>query len=418
MIYALHELQRWAVAPLAAWATFARTAFASPYSPLAYLPASAGLAAGSELLGRLVRRYDKPDFGIDAVTTDARRVRVVEDCVDRHPFCRLIQFVRLTPHADPRLLLVAPLSGHHASLLRDTVRALLPRHDVHITDWVDARQVPIAVADRFGFDDYVGLVQRFIRRLSPGLHVVAVGQACAPTLAAVALLAAAGDAAPVSLTLVGGPIDTRCNPTEVDHYAEARGVGWFEARVIARVPGRYPGYLRRVYPGFLQHAGFVAMHPDRHLQAHLEFFHSLVRGDGDSVRAHRLFYDEYNAVMDLPAEFYLETLERVFMSHRLPRGELVVGGRTVDPAAIRDTALMTIEGELDDLCGVGQTAAAHPLCRRIPEGRRARLTVPGLGHYGLFSGRRWREQVCPQLTEFIRRSGLGQVQRAMAGGCA
>jgi poly(3-hydroxybutyrate) depolymerase len=284
------------------------------------------------------------------------------------------------------------------------VRALLPGHDVYITDWTDARLVPLAEG-YFHFADYVAYVQEFMRLLAPDVHVISVCQPTVPVLAAVSLMAAEEDPArPRSMTLMGGPIDTRAAPTEVNRYAKTRSLRWFDTHVITRVPLKYPGYMRRVYPGFLQHSGFVAMNPDRHLQAHLEFYNHLVEGDGDSAEAHRKFYDEYNAVMDLPAEYYLETLEMVFMQHRLPQGEMTVFGQRVRPEAIRDTALFTIEGELDDISGPGQTEAAHGLCSGIPAQRKEHFLVPGVGHYGIFSGRRWRETICPRVRDFIRRS--------------
>jgi poly(3-hydroxybutyrate) depolymerase len=403
MIYTLHELQHAATAPLRYWAEASRQLFANPFSPLAYLPHSSRIAAGSELLARVVKRYEKPPFGLDRTDIDGRRVAVREEVVESKPFCNLLHFVRDTDRSDPKVLLVAPLSGHHATLLRDTVRALLPDHDVYITDWIDARQVPLAEG-YFHFADYVAYVQAFLRLLAPDVHVISVCQPTVPVLAAVSLMAAADDPAqPLSMTLMGGPIDTRCAPTEVNRYAKTRSLRWFETHVITRVPLKYPGYMRRVYPGFLQHAGFVAMNPDRHLQAHIDFYHHLVRGDGDSAEAHRKFYDEYNAVMDLPAEFYLETLDMVFMKHLLPLGEMTVFGQRVKPWAIRNTALLTIEGELDDISAPGQTEAAHALCRNIPARKKEHFLVPGVGHYGIFSGRRWRETIYPRVRDFIRK---------------
>jgi poly(3-hydroxybutyrate) depolymerase len=403
MLYTLHELQHAALAPLKFWAAAGRHLFSNPFSPLAYAPQSSKLAAGSELIGRLVRRYEKPEFGLDETTIGGRTVAVVEHVVATKPFCRLVNFTRATPHNDPKVLLVAPMSGHHATLLRDTVRALLPDHDVYITDWLDARLVPVAEGS-FGLDDYVAYIQEFIRLLAPDVHVVAVCQPTVPVLAAISLMAAAEDAAvPRSMTLMGGPIDTRRSQTEVNRFAEGHSLRWFETRVISRVPLKYAGYARRVYPGFLQHAGFVAMNPDRHLQAHVDFFQHLVEGDGDSAESHRRFYDEYNAVMDLPAEFYLETIDKVFLRHLLPKGELRVGGQRVAPEAIRSTALLTVEGELDDISGPGQTVAAHDLCGGLAAGDREQYLVPGVGHYGIFSGRRWRETICPRVGDFIRR---------------
>jgi poly(3-hydroxybutyrate) depolymerase len=404
MIYTLHELQNAASAPLRLWAETSQQLFTNPFSPLAYLPHSSRVAAGSELLARVVKRYEKPAFGLSHTVIDGEPAAVHEEVVVAKPFCNLLHFRRETTWPHPKVLVVAPLSGHYATLLRDTVRALLPDHDVYITDWIDARLVPLAEG-YFHFADYVAYVQEFLRLLAPDVHVISVCQPTVPVLAAVSLMAATDDPAqPRSMTLMGGPIDTRAAPTEVNRYAKTRSLRWFDTHVITRVPLKYPGYMRRVYPGFLQHSGFVAMNPDRHLQAHLDFYNHLVEGDGDSAEAHRKFYDEYNAVMDLPAEYYLETLDMVFMKHQLPQGEMTVAGQHVKPWAIRDTALFTIEGELDDISGPGQTEAAHGLCRNIPAQRKEHFLVPGVGHYGIFSGRRWRETICPRVREFIRRT--------------
>ncbi len=402
MIYELHEMQHAATAPLRYWAETSQQLFTNPFSPLAYLPQSGRVAAGSELLARVARRYEKPEFGLGHTVIDGEAVAVSEEIVSEKPFCRLLRFKRATTWNHPKVLLVAPLSGHHATLLRDTVRALLPDHDVYITDWLDARLVPLAEG-YFHFADYVAYMQEFIRLLGPDVHLISVCQPTVPVLAAISLMADEGDPAqPRSMTLMGGPIDTRRAPTEVNRYAKTRSLRWFDTHVVTRVPLKYPGYMRRVYPGFLQHAGFVAMNSDRHMQAHIDFYNHLVEGDGESAEAHRAFYDEYNAVMDLPAEYYLETLDMVFMKHQLPQGEMTVFGKRVKPWAIRNTALLTVEGELDDISGPGQTEAAHELCRNIPAEKKEHYLVPGVGHYGIFSGRRWRETICPRVREFIR----------------
>ena len=404
MIYTLHEMQQSFAVPLHSWAEASRQWFSNPFSLFSYTPASQKIAAGSELLARLVRHYEKPAFGLGQTLIAGREVAVSEHIVATKPFCRLLQFQRNLAHNDPKVLLVAPMSGHHATLLRDTVRALLPNHDVYITDWTDARMVPLAEGG-FHFADYVAYLQEFIARLGPDLHVIAVCQPTVPLLAAVSLMAAKDDPAqPASMTLMGGPIDTRRAQTEVNRFAKSRSLRWFETQVIGRVPLKYPGYTRRVYPGFLQHAGFVAMNQDRHLQAHSDFYNHLIEGDGDSAEAHRKFYDEYNAVMDLPAEYYLETIDMVFQKHLLPLGEMQIKGERVAPEAIRKTALFTIEGELDDISGAGQTVAAHDLCSGIAEQRKHHFVVPGVGHYGIFSGRRWRETICPRIADFIRAS--------------
>lgn len=404
MIYTLHEMQQSFAGPLHSWAEASRQWFSNPFSLFSYTPASRKIAAGSELLARLMRHYEKPSFGLAHTLIDGREVAVSEQIVAEKPFCQLRHFQRATPHNDPRVLLVAPMSGHHATLLRDTVRALLPHHDVYITDWTDARMVPLAEG-AFHFADYVSYLQEFMVQLGRDVHVIAVCQPTVPLLAAVSLMAAKDHPAqPRSMTLMGGPIDTRQAQTEVNRFAKSRSLRWFETQVIGRVPLKYPGYARRVYPGFLQHAGFVAMNQDRHLQAHTDFYNHLIEGDGDSAKAHRKFYDEYNAVMDLPAEYYLETIDMVFHKHLLPLGEMQINGERVAPAAIRQTALFTIEGELDDISGAGQTVAAHELCTAIPEQRKRHFLVPGVGHYGIFSGRRWRETICPRVADFIRAS--------------
>ena len=336
------------------------------------------------------------------------------------PFCNLLRFERMTGEqpvgekrgktksalagvaAQPKVLLVAPLSGHFATLLRDTVRTMLPDHDVYITDWIDARMVPLEKGE-FHLDDYIDYVREFITFLGPDMHVMSVCQPTVPVLAAVSLMATAGDAVkPRSMVMMGGPIDARKSPTAVNNLAMEKPYSWFERTVIQRVPNRYPGYMRRVYPGFMQHMGFVAMNPSRHANAHWEFYNHLVEGDGESAEGHRQFYDEYNAVLDMPAEYYLDTIKRVFQEFLLPRGRFFSRDKLVRPQDIRDTALLTIEGELDDISGNGQTQAAHTLCTGIPAKRQEHYEVPGAGHYGIFSGRRWREDVYPRVREFIR----------------
>ena len=334
---------------------------------------------------------------------------VVEEVQIEKPFCRLLHFKRVFPakskrSADPKVLIIAPLSGHHSTLLRDTVRALLPDQDVWITDWTDARLVPIT-AGPFHLDDYVDYVIEFVRALGPDVHLISVCQPTVPVLAAVSLMASRNDPKlPKSMTMMGGPIDTRKSPTQVNALAKRKNFEWFENNVIFKVPSAYPGYLRKVYPGFLQHAGFVAMNPDRHLNSHWDYYLDLVKGDLDDVEGHRAFYDEYNAVLDLPAEYYLDTIKIVFQEHRLPNGTWKVRGELVKPEDIKTVALFTIEGELDDISGSGQTQAAHDLCKGIPKARKKHLTAKGAGHYGIFSGRRWRDEISPQIKSFIRAS--------------
>ena len=409
LLYQMHELGRAWMAPLTYWADANARMFSAGDSWLSAVPGASRIAAGNELLHRIGKDYEKPAFGIHSVRVAGRDVPVVEKVAAEKPFCRLLRFKRYADDvanikdmkSDPTVLVVAPLSGHHATLLRDTVRTLLPEHKVYVTDWIDARMVPKG-SGTFSLDDYVGYIEDFIRAIgADSLHVVSVCQPTVPVLAAVSLMAARGEATPRSLVMMGGPIDTRESPTAVNNLATQKPLWWFETNVIHTVPANYPGSGRRVYPGFLQHAGFMAMNPERHFQSHWDFYQDLLKGDLEDAESHRRFYDEYNAVLDMPARYYLDTVRVAFQEHLLPRGLWDVTGERVKPAAIRDTALMTIEGELDDISGEGQTRAAHKLCTGVAEGDRAHLTVKGAGHYGIFSGRRWREQVYPQVRDFI-----------------
>ena len=403
MLYQWYDWQRAALEP---WRVFARAAhelYGHPNSPLSYLPGSRNVAAAFDLMTRLTQRYERPEFGIASVESGGRTYAVREVFELEKPFCRLLHFVKEGAPAQPKVLVFAPLSGHFATLLRDTVRTLLADHDVWITDWIDAKEIPISVGP-FHFDDYVAYVRELIAFVGGSdVHAISVCQPTVPVLAGVSLMAAAGEPIPRTLTMMGGPIDTRRSPTAVNTFAAHRPISWFEAKVIQRVPMRYPGFMRRVYPGFLQFAGFVAMNPDRHMESHIQYYHHLVEGDGDSAEQHRRFYDEYNAVMDLPAEYYLETVERVFQKQLLPKGELVVAGEPVRPEAIKGTALFTIEGELDDISGNGQTEAAQGLTRGIPARDKQHFEAKGVGHYGIFSGRKYREMIYPRIREFIAR---------------
>jgi poly(3-hydroxybutyrate) depolymerase len=409
MLYQLYETQRALMAPFADFASATARLYSHPLSPFKLMPGSGRLSAGFDLIHRLGKDYEKPEFGIATVNTAGVDVAVQEQVALDLPFCRLVRFKRFTdePAAlqamklQPTVLVVAPLSGHHATLLRDTVRSLLQDHKVYITEWKDARMVPVE-AGPFHLDDYIGYVQQFIRHIGD-VHVISVCQPTVPVLAAVSLMASAGEQTPLSLTMMGGPIDARKSPTAVNNLAMNRSYEWFETNVIYRVPQNYPGAQRRVYPGFLQHTGFVAMNPDRHASSHYDYFLDLVRGDEESADAHRKFYDEYNAVLDLPAEYYLDTIRTVFQDFALVNGTWDVRGDRVRPQDIRHSALLTVEGELDDISGAGQTRAAHELCTGIPQARQFHCAVEGAGHYGIFSGRRWREQVYPQVREFIRR---------------
>jgi poly(3-hydroxybutyrate) depolymerase len=391
MLYSLYEAQHMALAPLRFMAEWSRGWFGHPFSPFAHLPLSRRVAATSDLFLRITGRYEKPEWDIGEAQMEVAAQK---------PFCRLIHFRQDAPKRH-KVLVVAPLSGHHATLLRDTVRALLPEHDVWITDWVDARMVALS-AGPFHLADYVDYVREWIALLSPELHVVSVCQPTVPVLAAISLMAVRGEAQPRTMVMMGGPIDARRSPTAVTNLALQKPFSWFEQNLIHRVPGKYPGYMRLVYPGFLQHLGFVAMNPDRHLNAHWDYFNHLMVGDGESAAAHRRFYNEYNAVLDMPAEYYLDTIRTVFQEFALPKGRMVVRGELVRPQAIREAALLTVEGELDDISGNGQTEAAHALCLNIPRECRAHFVAPGVGHYGIFSGRRWREVVFPRVRDFIR----------------
>ncbi|WP_037073752.1 polyhydroxyalkanoate depolymerase [Pseudoxanthomonas suwonensis] len=409
MLYQLHELNRAMMAPWVHLAEANSRIFSDRSSWVAALPGAERIAAGNELVHRLGKDYEKPPWNIHEVEIEGHKVPVLEQEVVRKPFCRLVRFKRYSDDAatiaalkdDPVVLVVAPLSGHHATLLRDTVRTLLRDHKVYVTDWIDARMVPVEEG-AFGLDDYIAYIEGFIRHIGAAdLNVISVCQPTVPVMAAVSLMAARGEPVPRSLVMMGGPIDARRSPTAVNNLATRNPLSWFENNVIHTVPQPYPGQGRDVYPGFLQHAGFISMNPSRHFMSHWDFYSDLVKGDLQDAEAHRKFYDEYNAVLDMPAEYYLDTIRTVFQEFLLPRGEWVVNGEPVNPAAIKGTALMTIEGELDDISGLGQTQAAHDLCTGIPKTKQRHLTVEGAGHYGIFSGRRWRETVYPQVREFI-----------------
>ncbi|MEK8052553.1 polyhydroxyalkanoate depolymerase [Ideonella sp. DXS22W] len=411
MLYQIYETQRALMAPFSEFASASAKLYNHPLSPFTHTPMAQRVAAGFDLIHRLAKDYEKPEFGIRSVEVDGVDVAVQEQYPIVRPFCRLIRFKRFSDDpvvlekmkTQPVVLVVAPLSGHHSTLLRDTVRQLLRDHKVFITDWVDARQVPVEVGP-FHLNDYVSYVQDFIRHLGPEVNVISVCQPTVPVLAAVSLLATKGEFTPRTLTMMGGPIDARKSPTAVNNLAMNKSFEWFENNVIYRVPPNFPGAGRRVYPGFLQHTGFVAMNPDRHLSAHYDYFQDLIRGDDDSTEAHRQFYDEYNAVLDMPAEYYLETIKTVFQDFALVNGTWKADdGTFVRPQDITTSALLTVEGELDDISGAGQTRAAHDLCSGIPKARQFHYDVAGAGHYGIFSGRRWREKVYPEIKAFIER---------------
>lgn len=411
MVYHLHELQRMMVEPWSELAAGSSRALRHPSNPFRWLPNVRTLAASQALFHRLTKRYDKPAWDISEVNAHGSSVSVVEETVIHEPFYRLLHFVRRTQDVelagqlarDPRILIVAPLSGHHATLLRDTVHTLLTHHDVYVTEWTDARDVPVTEGV-FHLDDYVHALMHFIRHLgADSLHVLAVCQPTVPALAAVSLLAQAGEKTPRTLTLMGGPIDARKSPTEVNKLATEHPYEWFEKNMIHKVPRGYAGKGRRVYPGFFQLTAFVMMNPKNHFKAYWNYWIDSHKGEkGAAAReAHERFYDEYNSVLDMDAEYYLETVRVVFQEFALARGTWDVRGVRVNPAAITDTAIFTVEGEKDDISGIGQTQAAHDLCSHVPPEKRQHLLVKGAGHYGIFSGRRWRENTYPMLRDFI-----------------
>lgn len=404
MLYILHELTKQNMAPFVSLSTWGSKLFSDPFSPYSYIPNSRHIAAGFELLHRLGKDYEKPEWGIPEVDVNGQKASITEETVIAKDFCNLVHFKRShskNPKGDPIVLIAAPLSGHHATLLRDTVRTMLQSFDVYITDWIDARMVPMSKGE-FHLDDYVQYIIDFIHHLGPNTHVVSVCQPTVPVLAAVSLMARNKDPIQVkSMTMMGGPLDTRESPTSVNGLASKKSYTWFETQLIHRVPARYPGHGRPVYPGFLQHAGFVAMNPDKHMQSHYDYYLDLMRGNDMEAESHRKFYDEYNAVLDLPAEYYLDTIKVVFQEHQLPRGVWKVKGQLVEPAAIKKAHLLTIEGELDDITGRGQTQVAHKMCASIPEKHKQHYEVEKAGHYGIFSGRRWRTKVFPIIEAFI-----------------
>ncbi|NTI63556.1 polyhydroxyalkanoate depolymerase [Agrobacterium rhizogenes] len=422
MFYQFYELNHAALAPFRAAADMMRLAYANPLNPLSHTVLGRTMTASLEMFERTTRRYGKPEFGLPETLIDGKPVSVHEKVVWKKPFCNLIHFERSLPAghgSDPRILIVAPMSGHYATLLRGTVEALLPSADIYITDWIDARMVPMTEGT-FDLEDYIDYVIEMLHHLGPDTHVVAVCQPSVPVLAAAAVMEAAGDPlSPASMTLMGGPIDTRINPTAVNQLAKDKPLEWFADNVVMNVPWPQPGFMRPVYPGFLQLSGFMSMNLDRHMIAHKDFFMHLVKNDGEPAEKHRDFYDEYLAVMDLTAEFYLQTVDEVFIKHALPKGELMHRGQRVDPAAIRNVALLTVEGENDDISGVGQTGAAQTICTNIPDDMRMHYLQPDVGHYGVFNGSRFRREIAPRIIAFARehaRSGKPVVKRVIKGG--
>jgi poly(3-hydroxybutyrate) depolymerase len=417
MLYQIFETQRSIMEPFSDLAQAAAKLYSNPLNPMAQTPLAQRASAGYALMHRLGKDYEKPEFGIRTVKVNKVDVAIHERIEIDKPFCELRRFKRFSDDpatltqlkAQPVVLIVAPLSGHYATLLRDTVKTMLQDHKVYITDWKNARLVPLSDGE-FHLDDYINYVQEFIRHLQAiygHSHVVSVCQPTVPVLAAVSLMASRGEKTPLTMTMMGGPIDARKSPTAVNNLATNKSFDWFENNVIYRVPANFPGAGRRVYPGFLQYTGFVAMNPDRHATSYYDYFKDLIKGDDASTEAHRKFYDEYNAVLDMDADYYLETIATVFQDFKLVKGTWDVKGldgkvERVRPQDIKGTALMTVEGELDDISGSGQTRAAQDLCTGVPASERQHLEVPGAGHYGIFSGRRWRDIVYPQVVKFIQ----------------
>ena len=429
MLYQVYETQRTLMEPFVDFAQAAAKLYGNPLSAVGQNPFAQRVAAGYSLIYRLGKDYEKPAFGIQTIDADGTSIAIHERIEIDKPFCELRRFKRFTDDpatltrlkGQPAVLIVAPLSGHYATLLRDTVKTMLKDHKVYITDWKNARLVPLSDGS-FHLDDYVNYVQEFIRHLQSkygNCHVISVCQPTVPVFAAISLMASRGETTPLSMTMMGGPIDARLSPTSVNNLATTKPYEWFENNVIYRVPSNFPGAGRRVYPGFLQHTGFVAMNPSNHARSHYDYFKDLIKGDDASAEVHRKFYDEYNAVLDMDADYYLETIKTVFQEFKLVNGTwdvLSVDGKAerVTPGDIRTTAVMTVEGELDDISGSGQTRAALEMCSGVPASMKKHLEAKGAGHYGIFSGRRWRDVVYPAVKTFILEANksAAPVQRA------
>jgi poly(3-hydroxybutyrate) depolymerase len=418
LLYHLYELNQTALHPARATAEAYGLLLRNPFNPASHTAVGRSAAAALELFERSTRRYRKPAWGIDGVEVDGHQTPVHARTVITKPFCNLVHFERKLSASrsrkDPKVLVVAPMAGHFSTLLRGTIRDLLPDHDVYITEWQDARFVPRADG-AFDLDVYIDYIIEFLKAFHGDVHVMAVCQPTVPVFAAVSLMEAVQDKdVPHSMILMAGPIDARESPTAVNRFAAGKSLSWFRRNVITKVPWSHPGMMRSVYPGFLQLSGFMGMNIDRHLTAHRDLCHNLIRGDGDSADKHREFYDEFLAVMDLTAEYYLQTIETVFLDHTLPKGEMLHRGMRVDPSKVRRVALMTVEGEKDDITGNGQTKAAHTLCKNLPDGMRAHRLQPDVGHYGVFNGRRFRTEILPEICNFLRthQGSKGVLKRA------
>ncbi len=402
MLYHMYEFQHSLFAPARFAIDVTQQSFSNPLSPLSYMPGAKHISAACDVMEQVTRRYGKPKFGLKETIIDGEIVAIEEQNILAKPFCKLKYFKRDIENNDPNLLIVAPLSGHYATLLRGTVEAMLPDHNVYITDWTDARDVPL-FEGKFDLDDYIDYLIEMIELLGPETHILAVCQPSVPVLAAVSIMSAENNpSVPASMTLMGGPIDTRNCPTEVNILSAERSLSWFKQHATYQVPWPNKGCMRIVYPGFLQLSAFLNMNLEDHVAAHRKMFDHLVEGADEDADKHRLFYEEYLSVMDLPAEYYLQTVDVVFQRHLLPKGEMMSHGRPVDTKAITKTALMTVEGELDDISGIGQTKAAHDLCANLPDAMKRHYEQKKVGHYGIFNGRKWRNMIAPKVKEFIR----------------
>ncbi|MEZ8082122.1 polyhydroxyalkanoate depolymerase [Enterovibrio norvegicus] len=409
MLYQLNAAYMESIKPLNSWAKFVRDVNAAPWNGFRMFSANRSFDASMELIERLTDCYDEPAWELDFTEIDGDNVAIQYNVIANKPFCNLLHFRRSKAQPNqPRVLFVAPLSGHFATLLRGTIREFLPDHDVYVTDWRNARDVPVSEGE-FHFDDYVDYLIEFLEMLGPDTHTVAVCQPCIPLMVATSLMSAKNNpATPATMTLMGGPIDTRINPTEVNDYASGKDADWFESNVICTVPDNFEGAGQLVYPGFVQLSGFMSMNLDSHVQKHFKFFDDLIKGDGDNAEAHRKFYNEYLAVMDLPAHYYLDTIRKVFLEQDLANNTMTYRGTAVDMADITRTAIFTVEGEVDDITGRGQTAAALDLCHKLPTSKKAHLEQEGVGHYGIFNGRRYREFIAPAIKAFVKKHKAGK----------